>query len=117
MEGSHERDRDCQMATSSVPTEQLPSVSGARPASRRSAVSSHGGKEDELDAVDGNEALAYAIEISYGEPQKPIPTTLIGHHMTLKRPFYETDTGIIEKAEVWQMLGLIEAEAEGLILC
>ena len=66
-----------------LPTSQLPTGWSNSAASRRSIASS----SYPADEAQEDQSLQLAIEVSYGEPQKPVALTLESHKLRKKRTF------------------------------
>ena len=94
----------------SIATSALPS--GAREASSRHSMHS---VVEEIDVEGPDTLLQFALEISYGEPQRPIPETLEGHRLGFKRPYYESALGAVETESLWKEMGMSQEEFDQML--
>ena len=78
--------------------------------SRQSVVSTKRDEEEDFEA--GDLQLSYAIEVSYGEPVKPVSETMSSHRLTFRRPFYEAVLGEVEASSLWREMGMSQQEYE-----
>ena len=63
---------------------------------------------DEGDIENDESTLQYAVEVSYGGPQRPSPASHERHLIGRKRQFYEADLGDVEKQMFFTRLGMSE---------
>ncbi|CAE7252172.1 unnamed protein product, partial [Symbiodinium sp. KB8] len=95
-----------------ISTGGLPTGGSQRPRSRQSMTSHASAVDMDLDIPDLD--TQYAIEVSYGEPQRPMAVTEERHKISLKRTFFEMDLGAAERQQIFEEMGITEERLEEL---
>ena len=96
-----------------ISTGGLPTGGSQRPRSRQSMTSHASAVDMDLDIPDLD--TQYAIEVSYGEPQRPMAVTEERHKISLKRTFFEMDLGAAERQQIFEEMGITEERLEALL--